>query len=232
MVDLSKVFPHIEKDHDRWVQVLYSEIWKQLAHQDQVANSRANIFHAVQTALFGILLVGSPNIWQFSCAKFSAFELDLQLHLGSLLFGITWVFVGILLLLQGYYFRRVTEAGEQYVRLRHAHLRALEQLTIGDFGPALTELRWRQYSKESRQRYQPFTSLQSEDEKIQAAIVAIEVDAFNHFGGYPYLYRLLKMWQIIYSVVFVVGSVFFFLGWIPSMLLSLPFEMPIKGFKC
>jgi hypothetical protein len=117
---------------ENWQRELYTQAWRQYEHENTLSLSRNTSFLTLHTAMLGI-----PTAVLALAGKEAN---DDKL----LLFSLTLTVFGLMAIPLCRYWRRVTDGGQGYLKVRWAVIRALEEkVQLGRFGLATLEEEWR-----------------------------------------------------------------------------------------
>jgi hypothetical protein len=189
--------PKIEAE---WLRKLYEEAWKQYCHEDNLGQLRTNFFMGVQAALVAVLTAASKPLYEIGMAE----PFGWRMHLGLAFIGIFMSLIGGFCFFVSVRWREVTEAGKQYVLLRWATARAIEQKMPIDvnLGLATIEDRWRHY-----EGHEPFPLFRDDKTLVHVELAPPEIK-----GGWLSMLHVIGLWQIACRAIFVSGVLVVLLG--------------------
>jgi hypothetical protein len=192
-----------------WLMALYSETWKQYAHEDQVAQTRGTIFTAILTSILAVLGVLSSSVIQAPCIDFNGYKI----YFGLNLLGILWILVIWFLRSLTNSFEKVTLAGRGYVNARGATLRIIESVAgLGLIGPALFEDDWRDKSNKLKNdpKIQVYTNIPNTEKYAN-------IPRYNFAGGFVFFSEVIKILRRVYLVIQIAGIVLIIIGSIGTL---------------
>lgn len=182
-------------DKDDWKRLLYSEAWKQYCHEDNLGQSRNNLFLGVQAALIALLtLVAKPlleaqhtQLWNHN------------IHLGMTTLGLLAAVIGGVSLALDSHWKAVIEAGRLYLNIRWCTVMAIEtELGLQQYGPASLEDKWRAFSRENPNRkHHPFPGSDT--------LKSIEVLPLPKTRGWSSMRKVVSVLEKVHWGVVVVG---------------------------
>ena len=181
-----------------WLQILYSEGWKQYCHEDNLGTTRNNMFIGINGFLIA-LMVGSLNPLTEVMGK-GLLKIDT-----SLCSGIIFSFFGILGFKIAKIWKKLALAGQQYYNMRRTMLRLIEKKAcLSSVNLAEKEDQWRKHSKEHPT--QSF-SLDNNEE--------FTIAPYCHHGGWistSNIASVIKfLWLAIYCIgIFLMGNYLYF----------------------
>lgn len=126
----------ISERENEWLQLLYEEAWRQYVHEDEMAEQRDSkyltIFSLIFSALGVILtmLITSIVELDFSIIKNCVYFLGIQ--------GVVFIILVIILLLT-IHWKQVTEAGQEFTKIRFDVAKEIEQKIDIDISIAKNE---------------------------------------------------------------------------------------------
>lgn len=179
-----------KNEKNDWLRTLYIEAWKQYSHEDNISQSRNNLFLAVQAALIAILTGISGVLIRMEPINISSYKINLGIGILGFIIVFFAFFVHRILL----HWRSVTKAGQAFLNLRWVTARAIEQEADID-GLATIEEGWYKYSKSNpdSEYHTPFPEYES--------LRKIQIPTKKKIGG----------WLSILKVIKVVEQIWFFL---------------------
>lgn len=189
----------MSNESEGWLQTLYTEAWEQYSHEDNLSQSRNNLFLGVQAAMIAILagisglLIGMAPIVIGSHQLWVGFGV-----LGVIMFTFA-VFAGHL----ATHWEEVTKSGRSYLHLRWIAIRAIEErVGLHSINLAGMEHNWREFSESNPgKEYCPF----SDSESLRQHTVP----PLGEVSG----------WSSIREVIKIVKRLWFFLRGIGIMLI-------------
>jgi len=184
-----------EKDKNEWLRTIYIEAWKQYSHEDNISQSRNNLFLAVQAALIAILTGISSVLIDLKAFKT---EPD-NFWKGIAILGLVSLIFGIFARLLTLVWKKVTEAGRAFLNLRWVTARAIEEKADIN-GLAVTEDKWYRYSKNNpdAEYYHPFLDSETlKDYKIPTK---------KRVGGWGSILRVINIVNGLWYFIIAVGA--------------------------
>jgi hypothetical protein len=186
---------NLSDEEVKWLQILYQEAWKQYSHEDNISQSRNNLFMGIQAALVTILVGVTPFLIGMTPIAVGNKEIPIGIPvLGFIL--ILFSFFATRLTL---YWKGVTKAGNAYLNLRWITIRAIEH-RVGLSGINLAEIehKWRQFIRVNPDKnYHPFV----ESEDLNEHYVAPR----GEVGGWDSILRVIDLVKAIWRFLGVMG---------------------------
>lgn len=182
-------------DKDVWKSLLYSEAWKQYCHEDNLGQSRNNLFMGVQAALIALLALALKPLLETE----PTYLWNCNIHLGMMVFGCLAAIIGKISYALDSHWLAVIEAGRAYLNIRWCTVIGLEtELGLQQYGPASLEDKWRVFSRENPdEEYQPFADSNT--------LRSIKVPPLPETRGWSSMKRVVTVLQRVHMAMVIVG---------------------------
>ena len=193
----------MSNESEDWLRTLYVEAWKQYSHEDNLSQSRNNLFLGVQAAMIAILTGISGLLIRMEPIEIGSHRL--WVGFGAL--GIITVTFAVFASRLAAYWKGVTKSGRAYMNLRWIAIRAIEErVGLHSINLAGMEHNWRDFSKSNPgKEYRPFTD--SESLKQYAVPPLEKVRAWSSILAVIKIVEVLWYFLLGIGVILIVATV-------------------------
>ena len=193
---------------DLWRDKLYDEAWRQYVHEDNLIQSRSNVFFGILAALFAVLAAVSAPIVGIGNLTLDNFTFNL----GLTLFGCLATLIGAFSFLISANWKAATEAGREYVNLRWVSAAAIERLAdVESIGIATLEKKWRDNESQGF-KYYPF--------KDNERLLDLYIPSFSGSRGYASTIAVIRICRVLSGILIVAGLLIAVIGFRSSAEIS------------
>ena len=202
----------MSNESEDWLRTLYAEAWKQYSQEDNLSQSRNNLFLGVQAAMIAILSGISGLLIRIEPIRIGSH----QLWVGFGVLGIITVTFAVFAGRLAAYWKGVTKSGQAYMNLRWIAIRAIEErVGLHSINLAGMEHNWREFSKSNPgKEYFPFADSKS---LRQHAVPPLEK---------------VRAWSSILAVIKIVEALWYFLlsmGIVLIVVVVIMWFLPLVG---
>ncbi len=193
---LSAPAGHANESED-WLRTLYVEAWKQYSQEDNLSQSRNNLYLGVQAAM--ITTLAGISGWLIGMQPIEIGSHRLWVGFGIL--GIIAVTFAVFASRLAAYWKGVTKSGRAYMNLRWIAIRAIEErVGLHSINLAGMEHNWREFSKSNPgKKYHPFADSES---LKQHAVPPIE-----KFRAWSSILAVIKIVEVIWYFFLGIGVI-------------------------
>ena len=198
-----------EVEKGEWMLKLYEEAWRQYNHEDNLVQTRTKIFLLIQGLAASVLVAVTPLFapWTEPMAWIGELRIGLII-LGAVLF-LTWLVLRRLLGLLD----KATMAEQQYVNLRWATIRAIEESLKDVCGANLgiEEARWRKASSKAtadrkhKDDFAPFPDILKD--KDEDGRPATRLYYYNNSGSLMTFRAINRLTVLVWRCIAALGVV-------------------------
>lgn len=193
----------MSNESEDWLRTLYVEAWKQYSQEDNLSQSRNNLFLGVQAAMIAILTGISGLLIRMEPIEICSHRL--WVGLGAL--GVITVTFAVFASCLAAYWKGVTKSGRAYMHLRWIAIRAIEdRVGLHSINLAGMEHNWREFSKSNPgKEYHPFAD--SESLKQHAVPPLEKVRAWSSILAVIKIVEVLWYFLLGIGVILIVATV-------------------------
>jgi hypothetical protein len=187
--DLQRVFD--------WTKMTYEETWRQYIHEDNLVQTRSNLFLAVQGALLTGVTVAVGLLASFRLTVLGR-DIWVGLAIGAILIFVLAI-VSLFLLR---FWKKATKGGQQYVNMRRETASAIEKHFGADISPfdiAFAEIRFRGSGGNAgggKVQIELFPALKEKSPKIEQ---------YSDYGSSAFIRHTAIALQVVWVVFLVLG---------------------------
>lgn len=189
-------------DLNTWKQHLYTEAWKQYCHEDNVAQTRNNLFMAVHTALISLLTFVAKPLFEIGTRQIG----DQTVHLGMLALGFLAFVIGSFSFALDFYWSAVIAADRAYLNIRWCTAFVIErEIGLNKYGLASLEHVYRKFSVENpAANFHPFPD--SEE------LASIEIPILPKKRGWDTIQGSVTILKCVHALIIAVGVALIWFG--------------------
>jgi len=185
----------MSNESEEWLRTLYAEAWKQYSHEDNLSQSRNNLFLGVQAAMIAILAGISGSLIGMEPIGIGSH----QLWVGFGVLGIFTVTFAVFAGRLAAYWEGVTKSGQAYLNLRWIAIRAIEErVGLHSINLAGMEHDWREFSKSNPgKEYCPF----ADSESLRQHTVL----PLGKVSGWSSIQKVIRIVEMLWCSLFLMG---------------------------